>query len=119
HQVFADGLLETGVELVAAAGPNGRGYAAENVLVQSAHSGGAREEQVFVERRFKRAGVCDAQHGPRPLDVVSDADPRFGAVVGAKAGIAVGAETDIEQEMAPRDGILRIHRELIDVAGAV
>ena len=40
-----------------------------------------------------------------------------GAVVGGEPGIVVDAEPRL-QEMAEGDGILRIHRGLIDVAGA-
>ena len=92
QEEFADGLLEAGIELIAESGLNGDGGRAEDILRKSAGAGGARKQQVLIERRFESAGVGGAQNGGGLLDVVGEAQPRLRAVVLGQAVVAVKAE---------------------------
>ena len=117
--VSANGLLKAGVELIAKAGLDGHRIRAEHVLSQSAYSGCVRQEEVFIERRFKRPGVGHAQNGSRLFDVVSDAGARLRTGFRDQTVIAVQAETNVELEVSHRDPVLRIECVLINVGGGV
>ena len=78
----------------------------------------AGEHQVFVERRFQGAGVGSAQHGIARLDVVRDAQARFGLAGAGDAVVDVAAKTEIEAPVLERDGVLDVQAEFVDVGVA-
>src|SRR5579863_2118337 len=59
---LAHALLESGVEVVSVAGPDGAGYRPKNVLLQATRAAGAGQQQVFVKWGFEGARVGRPQH---------------------------------------------------------
>ena len=118
HQVFADTLLKPGVVLIALPrAERCRCVGAEHVGGESAHAGGAGEQQVLVIRRFHGVGVPQAQHGPRLLDQKGKAAARLDAGLLAQPVVLVDAQAVVEGEVPQSDRILAIESELVDFAG--
>ncbi len=57
---------------------------------------GAGNNQVFVERSFHCAGIRNAQHGVRGLDVVGDAEARFRLFGAGDAVVYIAAQPEVE-----------------------
>ena len=98
---LADGLLKTGVELVAETRLDGNRIRSEHGLRKPARAGSARQQQVFVERRLHRAGVREANHGSCALDVVSQAEARLGLGAGGKPGVVIHSQADVDFRACP------------------
>ena len=120
-EVLAEGLLETGVKLVAEAGLQGSGDARraeqqrrENVTPASL----AGEHEVLVEGSFERAGVGDAKNGVGLLDGVGDADAGLGLAGDGEAVVEVAAHAEIEEPVAGFDLVLGVESQLFDVGVA-
>src|ERR1051326_2294317 len=120
HQILPDTLLKPGVVLVAGSGPERHGgISAERVSSEAAHSGGARQQQILVIRRFEGLGVGDAQHCPRALQKIRSAEPGFDAGAFGEAIVLIHPEPPVQRKVAEAVRVLDIKSELIDLAGIV
>src|SRR5215471_18008688 len=113
-QVFPERLLQTSVEFVSPAGDERIGDA--RIALQRGHQGidyriaaaGAGQDQVFVERRFKRPSVGNTKDGMAWLDVVGDAQARLGLRRVADPVVNVAANSQVERPVFPADCVLDV-----------
>ena len=118
-EVFAEGLLEAGMELVAEAGVEGRGRAlAERLEDGLEHGVGATvggENKVLVEGSLHGSCVGGSEYSVGPFEVVGEADTRLGLTLNGEAVVKVATNTDVEEPVARRDLVLSVEGELLDV----
>src|SRR6266404_3219354 len=119
QQELADRLLKSGVELIAVSRSQRRGGCSEHVRGEPAQSGGARKQEIFVERSFHRPGVGNPQDRSSLLDVVGDSQAGLRTGFRDQTVVMVEAKTESEYEAARGERIVNVGGELIDIGCGV
>ena len=114
-----EGLLESGVEVVAEAGAVGRVGAGDKGGDDRVVASFTGEDEVLVEGRLQRAGVGGSQDGPGALDLIAEGEARLDLVGGDKSVVLVEAQAEVSRPGAEGDGVLGVGSELLDVGMAV
>ena len=125
HHILSEGLLETGVELIARAGLQGRRQA--RIALSNRHdridrgvaAPGARQNQVFVEWRFHGPGIRNPQDAIGWLDIVGNPEARLHRAGLGDAVVRLAADPQVESPVLPGISVLGKQGQLLDIGVAI
>ena len=121
HDVLAEGLLQAGMELVAETRLQSSGNARSarqqwiKDVVQTPLAG---EHEIFVKRSLERSSIRYPQNGVGWLDVVRDANARFGLARVGQTVVKIPADAEIKDPIAGLDLVFNIEGQLLDIGMA-
>ncbi len=115
---LAEGLLKTGMELVAIAGVERARHARSAIEKRRQHvvgAPGAGEDEVLIERRFEGTRVGNPKHSFGWLHVIGNADSRLGLVCTREAVVNILAQSEIEVPVTSLDLVFGVECKFLHI----